>query len=128
MDIFDMARQLGKAIADSEQYKRVKETEKAQEADEAAQQLIGEYNLKRMQLMQRAQAENPTKEEMEAIRNELQQEFDKLMENDAIRAFIEAKNEFDALNNQVNNILSFFINGEQQGGCSGSCATCGGCH
>ena len=32
--------------------------------------------------------------------------------------------------NQVNQILEFIITGDvgQQGGCSGNCASCGGCH
>ena len=50
MDILEMAKELGKAIADSDLMAAVKKAEDVQNNDEKAQQLIGEYNLKRMQL------------------------------------------------------------------------------
>ncbi len=128
MEILEMARELGQKIANSELMERAKKAEETQNNDEAAQKLIGEYNLKRMQLAQRVQKENPTKEEMEAIRTELSEEFDKLMQNESIKNFIDAKKELDAVLEQVNNIISFYVNGKSEGGCSSDCSSCGGCH
>lgn len=128
MEILEMARELGQKIANSELMERAKKAEETQNNDEAAQKLIGEYNLKRMQLAQRVQKENPTKEEMEAVRTELSEEFDKLMQNESIKNFIDAKKELDAVLEQVNNIISFYVNGKSEGGCSSDCSSCGGCH
>lgn len=128
MDILEMARELGKAIAESELMAAVKKAEEIQDNDEQAQKLIGEYNLKRMQLAQKAQKENATKEDMEAIRAELSAEFDKLMENENIKNFINARKELDAVMEQVNNIISFYVTGRTNGGCSSDCSSCGGCH
>ena len=128
MEILEMARELGQKIANSELMERAKKAEETQNNDEAAQKLIGEYNLKRMQLAQRVQKENPTKEEMEAIRTELSEEFDKLMQNESIKNFIDAKKDLDAVLEQVNNIISFYVNGKSEGGCSSDCSSCGGCH
>lgn len=128
MEILEMARELGQAIANSELMANAKKAEDIQNNDETAQKLIGEYNLKRMQLGQRVQKENPTKEEMEAIRQELADEFDKLMQNESIKNFIEARKSLDAVLEQVNNIISFYVNGKTEGGCTSDCSTCGGCH
>lgn len=128
MDILDMARELGKTIAESELMAAVKNAEEAQNNDETAQQLIGEYNLKRIQLAQKAQKENLTKEEMEDIRTQLSAEFDKLMENEKINRYVTARKELDAVMEQVNNIISFYVTGQTHSGCSSDCSTCGGCH
>lgn len=127
MDILEMAKQLGKALEESEQRAAVFAAEEIQNNDEKAQQLIGEYNLKRMQIMQRMQKEELDDEGINAVRQEMAEEFDKLMQYDIIKNYIDAKDEFDKLYDQVKNIIEFYVNGEKQGGCSGSCSTCGGC-
>ena len=128
MDILEMAKELGKTIADSELMAAVKAAEEKQNNDETAQSLIGEYNLKRVQLAQKVQKENPTKEEMESIRQELADEFDKLMQNDVIKSYIEARKALDTTLEQVNNIISFYVTGKTNNGCSSDCSSCGGCH
>ena len=101
MEILDMARQLGEAIRDSEIMSRVKAAEQAQQNDAEAQKLIGEYNLARMQLAQRAQKEDITKEEMEEIQKALSAEFEKLTKNAVISEFLESRAALDAIVNQV---------------------------
>lgn len=129
MDVLEMAKELGKAIAGSELMTAFKKAEDAQNNDDKAQQLIGEYNLKRMQLMQRAQKEDATQEEFEKIRKELSDEFDKLMQYEPIKNYVTAKNELDTVLEQVNNIISFYVTGKTANdGCSGSCSSCSGCH
>ena len=129
MDILEMAKQLGKAIEESKEFENLRKAEDIQANDEKAQQLIGEYNLARMNIMQKAQGENLTQEDYDKIRTELADEFDKLMCYDVIKNFIEAKESFDSMYEQVRNIIDFYANGEKQtGGCSGSCSSCSGCH
>ena len=128
MEILDMARQLGEAIRDSEIMTRVKAAEEAQQKDAEAQKLIGEYNLTRMQLAQRAQKEDITKEEMEKIQQELSAAFETLTQNAIISEFLESRAALDAIVNQVNSILTHFITGEDPEACTHNCSTCGGCH
>lgn len=128
MDILEMARELGKTIAESDIMAALKKAEEEQEKDDEAQRLIGEYNLRRIQLSQKVQKENVTKEELQAVQQELADEFDKLMQNDKINAFIEAKKTLDATLEQVNNIISFYVTGKTDSGCSHDCSSCGGCH
>lgn len=129
MDILEMAKELGKAIEESKEFENLREAENVQANDEKAQQLIGEYNLARMNIMQKAQGENLTQEDYDKIRTELAEEFDKLMEYEIIKNYIDAKEAFESMYEQVKNIVDFYANGEKQnGGCSGSCSSCSGCH
>lgn len=128
-DILEMAKELGLAIENSKEFENLKNAETIQANDEKAQNLIGEYNLARMNIMQKAQGENLTQEDYDKIRTELADEFDKLMCYDVIKNFIDAKEAFDSMYEQVKNIVDFYANGEKQSsGCSGSCSSCGGCH
>lgn len=129
MDILEMAKELGKAIENSKEFENLRNAEQIQANDEKAQALIGEYNLKRMNIMKKAQAENLTQEDFDKIQTEMADEFDKLMQYDVIKNFIDAKEAFDSMYVQVQNIIDFYANGEKQvGGCSGNCSSCGGCN
>ena len=129
MDILEMAKELGKKIATSDEFVNFLEAEKNQANDEEAQKLIGEYNLKRMNIIAKAEGADLKEEDYAKIRNELAEEFSKLMENELIKKYIDAKEAFDTMYQKVLNIIDFYANGEkQEGGCSGSCSTCGGCH
>ena len=66
---------------------------------------------------------------MNEVRAELEAAYEKVTENDHITAYINAQRMFQAIIDQMNNIISFHITGKMPGGCSGSCESCGGnCH
>ena len=48
----------------------------------------------------------------------------------AVDAMTTSRQQFSELMNQVNRVLEFIITGElaDQGGCSGNCSGCAGCH
>ena len=124
-DILEKTRELGKLMQNSEEMKKVKEAEAAQSLDEAAQELLKEFNLNRMNLARDMQNGNITREEAIEKNNKA---FDEVLEkSETIKKFIEAKNEFDAVINQMNQILNFYITG-QDPNCTHDCSTCGGCH
>ena len=64
----------------------------------------------------------------------MRQIYGKIMCNDSMMAFNEAKREFESAMEKVNGIIELSIQGEDPAtcqpseGCTGSCATCGGCH
>ena len=46
-----------------------------------------------------------------------------------IAALTEARSEFNSLIGQINQVLQFIVTGRMdEGGCSGSCDSCKGCH
>lgn len=124
MDIIEKTRELGEMIQASAEMEKVKAAEIAQNNDEEAQKLLQEFNLARMNLVRDMNEGKITKEEAVQKNNE---NFEKVGKHQTINAYIQAKKEFDAMVNQVNEILNYYITG-QEPGCTHDCHTCGGCH
>lgn len=128
-EIFEKARELGEAIIESEEYKELKAAELAQENDEEALSLLKEYSDVRSRLAAEIQKGDVSEERVAQIREELEEAYGKMTTNDKITAYINAQRTFQAIIEQMNNILSFHITGKMPGGCSGNCSSCGGdCH
>ncbi len=126
MDVTQKARELGELIQSSEEMARVKKAEIAQEADDEAKELLKEFNMQRMNLARDMQKGDISREDAVKKNNEA---FDALIEkSETIKEYIDAKREFDSMVNQVNQILNFYITG-QDPNCTHNCSTCGGgCH
>lgn len=128
MEIFDKARELGMAVIDSPQYRRMKDAEAAQETDAEAMALLKAYSDLRVELGKEVQAGEPTPERLEEIRTQVSDQYNEVAKNPVIAEYMAAKNEFDLILQQMNTILSYYINGEDTASCGGDCQTCGGCH
>lgn len=128
-EIFEKARELGEAIIESNEYKELKAAELAQENDEEALSLLKEYSDVRSRLAAEIQKGDVSEDRIAAIREELEEAYGKMTTNDKITAYINAQRTFQAIIEQMNNIISFHITGKMPGGCSGNCSSCGGdCH
>ncbi|MBQ3462368.1 MAG: YlbF family regulator [Clostridia bacterium] len=124
-EVFEKTRELGALIQASEQMKNVKNAEIMQENNDEAQELLKQYNTKRINLARDMQAGNISREDAIKQNNEA---FEEIVEkSEIIKKHIEAKKEFDAMINQVNQILNFYITG-QDPNCTHDCSTCSGCH
>ena len=125
MTIFEKTRELGEMIQNSEEMKAYKTAEAAQNADEATQEHMKEFNLNRLNLARDMQNGKISREEAIEKNNEA---FEKLCENaPLVREYVDAKAKFDAVVNQVNTIINFYITGST-GDCTHDCSTSGGCH
>ncbi len=124
MTIKEKAQELGELIKNSEEFKNLKLAEQVQNSDEKAQELLQEFNLKRMNLARNLHNGEITQEE---AMKQSQADFDALAENDIISAYLEAKNAFDAIVEEVNQTLNYYITG-QEPGCTHDCCSCSGCH
>lgn len=128
MTVIEKANELGLMLKESAEFERLQKAQDAQMADTEAQLMLMNYNKKRDELVAKAQKLDITKEEMQDIRNEMEQEFAKLNQNANIVEFIEAMQQFNEMMEQVNQIVTSYVYPQQQGGCDGSCGSCGGCH
>lgn len=126
-EILTKARELGQAIVDSEEFKALKAAEEAQEKDADAMELLLKYNTDRKALAEEISTGNVSEERMAEIREQLEESFEKVMSNPTIAAYSEAQQKFDAIVQQMNAILTYFITGEISGGCSGNCSGCSSC-
>lgn len=123
--ILEKARELGEAIQQSEEMKRYKAAELAQSQDDTAADLMREYNIKRMNLARDMQ--NGKIERAEAVKQNTMAFEEMVEKSDTIKEFVEAKKEFDMAIQRMNQMLNYYITG-QDPNCTHDCSTCGGCH
>ena len=136
MTVIELARELGKALQEDERYKKYQEAKEKNDKDVELQNMIGDFNVKRMQLNQEMQKEEKDPEAMQKLDSELKEVYTKRMGNPNMSEFNTAQQAVDKLLNSVNYIISMAANGEypmtcpeeQPASCGGSCSTCGGCH
>ena len=125
-ELIKKAEELAMMITTSKEYLLAKETEEIQKNDKKAQDMIQAYNDKRRDAAVKMQYNELSDEEMNALRQEISDAFDELMEYDVIRNYVDAQNELEELNNQIMSIIGEATgNG---GGCGGGCSSCSGCH
>lgn len=125
MTVIEKTRELGELIQSSPEMKAYKDAEAAQNADEATQECMKEFNLNRLNLARDMQNGKLSREEAIEKNN---QAFEELCQKaPLVREYVKAKEAFDKMVNQVNTIINFYITGST-GDCTHDCSTCGGCH
>ncbi len=135
-DILELAKTLGHAIQADERYLQTRAAAEAADKDGALQDLIGEFNLKRMAMnAETAKGENEKdSEKYRELDAAMRDVYAKIMENPHMKAYQVAKTEMDQLVRAVMTIVNMSVQGldpdtyEENSGCSGDCSSCGGCH
>lgn len=135
MDIINLAREIGKEIQKDERYLNMRIAQQNADEDKELQDMIGQFNLKRIAINTEAQDESNDPQRMQVLNQELRAVYEQIMKNPRMDAYNEAKNEFDALLKRVNAIISLSADGEdpetadyEESSCGGNCGSCGGCH
>lgn len=129
--IVEKAKELGELLKQSEEFKNYNEVKAKYEADETIQTLISDFNLKKMAVMNQMQnEENPDEEKLKSLQEEMRGAYAAVMSNATMTEFMNAKEVFEKLVNDMYGIINFAVTGVAPGGCDGSsCASCGGgCH
>ncbi len=126
MNIIEKAHELGQMIKECPEMLEMRRCEEAQANDNEAQELLKEFNLKRMNLIRDMQSEKITREEAAKANTDA---FNEMLEKSKVmKDYVEAKKSFDAVVNEINGVINFYITGQEPGGCTHNCSTCGGCH
>ena len=136
MDAISMARELGKQIQADERYKAYHTARELNDKDEALQKLIADFNEKRMELGAEMAKPDKDTDKLQKLDGEIKTLYGNIMKNENMTKYNQAKNDMDALLNQINMIITYSANGEDPmtcpseapSSCGGSCSTCGGCH
>ena len=134
MDVIEVTRELGKAIQADERFIRYAKARLANDADVDLQNAIGEFNIKRMELEKAVSEETKDEVLVKKLNEELRESYGNIMANPAMVEYNTAKAMLDQMVNEINTIISKCLDGEDPAtcevsdGCTGSCATCGGCH
>ena len=134
MNVIDKARELGKMIQEDDRYAVYCKAKEANDKDEKLQQMINEFQNKRMELNVEMSKDDRSAERLTALDNDIKNLYGEIMANENMAAYNEAKNAMDDMLNRINMVITYSANGEdpmtcptEQQGCSGSCSTCGGC-
>ena len=135
MNVIELTRQLGKAIQEDERYKKYEEAAKFNDTDTEIQNSIGRFNQLRSELGVEMRKPAKDADRLTSLDSEIKELYDEIMAMPKMVAFNEAKADIDALMKSVYYILQQAANGEDPetcpaqapSGCSGSCASCGGC-
>ena len=135
MDMIAMARELGKTIQQDERYLALQIARQNSDNDETLQDLIGDFNLKRMAINNEAGKENRDESKLQELNAELRHVYAEIMKNPNMTAYNQAKEALDAVLKRVNAIISLSVEGEDpetadltEDTCVGSCSSCAGCH
>ncbi len=128
-EIIELAKKMGQMLKDSEEFKKYEEVKSRYETDSELQMQIGEFNLRKMAVMNEMEKEDKDNEKFERLQNEMREAYKVAMSNPLMGEFMKTKETFESLVNNVYSIINFQITGET-GSCDKSnCASCGGgCH
>ncbi len=135
MDVIQLTRELGKAIQADERYSDYIKARVANDSDTELLKMIEGFNHGRTLLNREvSRTEGRNEEKIEELKTSVGELYSKIMANEHMSAYNDAKNEMDNLLRQITTIISMSANGEDPEtcdanySCTGSCATCGGCH
>ena len=134
-DVIQIARELGAALQEDERYAALMQARKVNDEDEALQNLIGEFNMIMLQAQQEAEKEDKDEAKMKEYNEQYVQAYQKIMENENMRAYQAAQTELEGVVNTINGIIAMSLNGEDPmtcdpdaQNCTHDCSSCGGCH
>ena len=128
--IFQKTRELGQALLESETYKKVQAAEEKAMKNTEAAALMALYLEKRGAVQAMMNEENPDPVAMKRLSDEMDDAQEKLQMVDDIVELTQAREEFNDLIGQINQVLQFIVTGRMDDGegCTGNCSSCGGCH
>ena len=135
MGILEAARKLGEEIQKDERFIAYAKAKLAIDKDEQLQKDIGEFNIVRMNLDQEMAKDEKDEAKVNELNSELRAIYSRIMSGKAMLEYNTAKAGLDSLLNDVNSIIMQCAEGAdpdtvepETHECTGSCASCGGCH
>ena len=132
MNVIEKTRELGKAIQADERYQTYMVSKKANDEDPELQDLIGRFNMKRLEVNELMRQEDGSKQ-LQRSNGEMRALYSQLMQHEKMTAYQEARTALNELVREVNGIIELCIEGEdpetcQPADCGGDCSGCSGCH
>ncbi len=124
MSILEKAKELGEAIASSDELKNMKNAEIAMMNDPEASLLVNEFNQKQRYFLElRDKGEDLTPEQIAEV-EDLEQ---KVMDNDLIVNFFRKQQGFERVLEEINDIIARSISGDISTCQSTDCGSCNSC-
>ena len=135
MDVIELFKQAAVAMQSDMRYLALDAARRAMDSDQELQDLIGQFNLARMDLNNEMVKDERDEAHINELNNRVSQLYQQVMNHEKMKDFNEAKAEAEKMVAHIDAIINTAMNGgdpmlvqEPPGGCSGSCSSCAGCH
>lgn len=135
MDCIDLFKKAAMALQTDPRYLELDAARRENDMDQELQNLIGEFNLARLDLNNETYKSTTDHERVAELNKKVNDLYSQIMASEGMVRYNAAKSECEALINHIDAIINTAMNGGDpmtvnppQSGCTGSCATCGGCH
>lgn len=126
MELIERARELGIALAESNEFIRMREAQNAVADSESVSGLITELTEKRARLVGLFEQEEQSGSDALSLTNDIERLQGQLSENPLFSELLESESAFSALITAIDDEINACI-GQQKSGCDGDCGSCGGC-
>lgn len=133
--LLELAKDLGHELQRDPRFIRTQMAQAAADEDKELQDMIGEFNLKRMALNAEASKDEAEqdKEKVIQLNAELREVYARVMANASMAEYQAARAELDTIVNGIGAIINMASQGlnpddYEEHNCSGNCSSCGGCH
>ena len=133
MDIIELTRELGKALQNDDRFIAYTLAKQANDNDPELQALINGFTNMQGQLNEELRKEDSDSERIKELDRNIKSNYNKIMSNKNMIVFTAAQKSLESLVQNMTQIITMCANGDDpdtcqpSSGCSGSCATCGGC-
>ena len=134
MDCMDLFKKAAAAMQTDPRYLELDAARRANDADQELQGLIGEFNLARLDLNNESSKTETDAARVAELNQKINALYDQIMASEGMVAYNAAKADAEALISHIDAIINTAMNGGDpmlveapSAGCSGSCASCGGC-
>src|SRR5699024_5874198 len=87
MDMIELAREIGRELQKDERYLAMRKASEACDGDAVLQNMIGDFNLKRMAINNEANKDERDEKKLEELNNEIRLLYGQIMQNDSMQAY-----------------------------------------
>lgn len=135
MTVLEAVRNLGEAIQSDERFLRYAKAKLANDGNAELQELIGKFNMIRMNLDEVMTDENRDEAKVQSLNEELRKVYLDIMSKDSMTEYNASKTALDSMLGDINSVIMQCVDGADPKtvepeihSCTGSCDSCGGCH
>lgn len=135
MNIIELTRELGKKIQSDDKYIALQIATQAADDDQELQNLIREFNLKKIALSGETSKENRDTEKVKKYNSEMVAAYNNVMANPKMVVYQKTQQDFEEHIKRIQTIITMCAQGEDPEtadydaqACAGNCSSCGGCH
>ena len=135
MDCIELFKKAAAAMQTDPRLLALTNAQKACDEDQILQELIGQFNLLRIDLNEEIGKSERDNQKIAELNEKVGKVYQEIMETPAMVAYNEAKTAVEGMINHINAIVNTAVEGgdpmleeEPSASCTGGCSSCSGCH